>query len=62
MLTPATKGMTKLAWASFYNEEAEELLRKYMGQRRAGGGRHFVHTEADLRTEKFIYTISSCIC
>lgn len=54
--------MTKLAWASFYNEEAEELLRKYMGQRRAGGGRHFVHTEADLRTEKFIYTISSCIC
>ncbi len=54
--------MTKVAGASFYNEEAEEPLRKYMGQRKAGSGRLFVHTEADLRTKKFIYTISSCIC
>jgi len=49
MLTPKTKGMTKLAWVSFYNEEAEGLLRKYLGQRRAGSGRLFVHKEADLK-------------
>ncbi|MBC7126843.1 MAG: tyrosine-type recombinase/integrase [Candidatus Methanosuratus sp.] len=49
-LKPRAEGETKGVWVSFYNQEAEEVLREYLKQRKGSSSRLFPHAESGVKT------------